>query len=287
MKTVTEPCHQEDIRLPPGLEGTVFVYRPRDRLHPRHRHEVLEFNLGIQGAAVNDLGTRRYPIASGVLTWLFPGQGHQLVDQSADFAMWVVVLSPAAVARWSRPDLPLLRQTDPPGHHSRRLTDDDARDLAGHLRSLHGMLGDAAAANAGVGFLLRTAWAMFRRAPELPGDGSVHPAVVEAARLLAQQPVLTGEELAARSGLSRARLSRLFHQQIGETILARRERTRVESFLRRRQQARPGTMLGDALAAGFGSYAQFHRAFRRIMGVTPSRWGKAEQHYSAKAGQVR
>lgn len=287
MQAVSAGSVHERIPVSPILDGWVFIHRWTGRLHQRHRHDVLEFNLGLQGAGVNDLGTRRYPIGPGVLTWLFPGQDHQLVDQSPDFAMWVMVLQPAAVARWSGTDLPLLREHDPPGHHSRRLSDDDTRDLAGHVHALRSMLGDPAAANAGLGFLLRTAWAMYRRAPELPGDGAVHPAVAEAARLIAEQPDMGGEELAARTGLSRARLSRLFHHQIGETILARRERIRVEAFLRiRRQKARPGSMLHDALAAGFGSYAQFHRSFRRVMGVNSRTWSAGERHYGGTGASL-
>jgi len=90
-----------------------------------------------------------------------------------------------------------------------------------------------------------------------------------------------GDELAARVGLSRARLSRLFHRELGETLVGRRERLRVEAFLRRREE-RPGAdLLSDALAAGFGSYAQFHRSFRRITGVAPRDWaaGRGDGHY--------
>jgi AraC-like DNA-binding protein len=273
------PSLAEIIPLSPHLDGWVFVHRWAGRLHHRHRHAVLEINLGLQGAAVNDLGVRRYPIGPGVLTWLFPGQDHQLVEQSPDFTMWVAVFDAAAVRRRSGNGLPIPAGNDPPGHHSRRLADEDARDLAALFHALRGMQGDPPAANAGFEFLLRTAWAMHRRAPELPGEGAVHPAVAEAARLLAERPDLGGEELAGRSGLSRARLSRLFHLQLGETILARRERIRIEAFLRRRQARPGGSLLTDALAAGFGSYAQFHRAFRRILGVSPRVWSAGERHY--------
>ncbi len=276
---VAPPGQMQEIPVPAGLDGSVFVHRWAGRVHPRHRHAVLEFNLGIRGVGVNELGRRRYPIGPGVLTWLFPGQEHQLVEQSPDFAMWVAVVRPEAVQRWCGPDLVMLGQDDPPGHHSRRLTDEDFNDLTGSLRILHGIQGDPVSANAGLGFLLRTAWSMYQRAPELPGEGTVHTAVAEAARLIASQPGLNGEELAARVGLSRARLSLLFHQQMGETIVARRERVRIEAFLRRRRQARSGSLLGEALFAGFGSYAQFHRAFRRVLGVNPRTWLAGERHY--------
>jgi AraC-like DNA-binding protein len=276
------PSIHERIVMPPGMDGAILVHRWRGHLHPRHRHDCLEFNLGLQGTGVNDIGLRRYPIGPGVLTWLFPGQDHQLVEQSRDFSMWVVSFTPRMVERWCLRDAALLAEQDPPGHHSRRLADDDARDLAGILRTLRDLPGDSATLNAGLGFLLRAAWAMYRRAPELPGTSTLHPAVAEAARLISSQPGLAGEELAARTGLSRSRLSRLFHQQLGETIQARRERVRIEAFIGRHRQERSPrrrSLLSDALAAGFGSYAQFHRAFRRIMGTSPGVWSTSERHY--------
>jgi AraC-like DNA-binding protein len=65
---------------------------------------------------------------------------------------------------------------------------------------------------------------------------------------------------------------------MGETIQARRERLRISAFVTRRQ-ASHGSLLIDALDAGFGSYAQFHRAFRRVMGVTPRSWLGNQRHY--------
>ena len=72
--------------------------------------------------------------------------------------------------------------------------------------------------------------------------------------------------------MSASRLSRLFHQQVGTTLVAYRARRRVDRFLALRRRHPQRSLLALALAAGFGSYAQFHRAFRAATGVAPARW---------------
>lgn len=70
--------------------------------------------------------------------------------------------------------------------------------------------------------------------------------------------------------LSPSRLSRLFHEQTGETIAAFRNRQRIARFHAGDPRT---TLLECALAAGFGSYAQFHRVYRAMVGGTPRNSG--------------
>ena len=58
-------------------------------------------------------------------------------------------------------------------------------------------------------------------------------------------------------------------------LVAYRARQRLERFLRRHRPGDARTMLADALAAGFGSYAQFHRVFTATMGSGPADWYRA------------
>src|SRR5690606_32803588 len=76
-------------------------------------------------------------------------------------------------------------------------------------------------------------------------------------------------QLARRTGLSPSRLSRLFKQQTGVTIVDFRNRQRLAKFLRLYGKGQRHTMLNAALAAGFGSYPQFHRVFKRNLGCSP------------------
>jgi AraC-like DNA-binding protein len=70
--------------------------------------------------------------------------------------------------------------------------------------------------------------------------------------------------------LSPARLSRQFKIQVGLGIAEYRSRARLERFLELYREGRPITALAAALEAGFQSYAQFHRVFRRLMGQSPA-----------------
>ncbi len=103
----------------------------------------------------------------------------------------------------------------------------------------------------------------------------VHPVVVGTLRLLAKNPSLVGKELAGELGLSVSRLARVFKEQMGLSLVEYRNRLRLERFDVLVDQG--GDNLFDAaLAAGFGSYSQFHRVFRAKRGVTPKQYLKAQ-----------
>jgi AraC-like DNA-binding protein len=109
----------------------------------------------------------------------------------------------------------------------------------------------------------------------MPGT-DVHPAVGRAATLLAESDAhLSLEELARKAGLSPARLSRLFKRQTGTSLTAFRQRQCLERFLRFYQTGARYTLIEAALRAGFGSYPQFHRVFRRMMGRNPASYRRS------------
>jgi AraC-like DNA-binding protein len=123
--------------------------------------------------------------------------------------------------------------------------------------------------NAGLAWAFLSAWQQFEQAADVPVH-DVHPAVEKAARLIRDENVsLKLEELAQRSGLSPHRLSRLFKQQTGIALADFRNRERLERFLQFYGAGQRVTMLVAALEAGFGSYAQFHRVFKRVTGRSP------------------
>jgi AraC-like DNA-binding protein len=97
--------------------------------------------------------------------------------------------------------------------------------------------------------------------------------VEKAARLIHDETTTLGlDELARRSGLSPTRLSRLFKQQTGVALVDFRNRQRIERFLELYGTGQRRTMLDAALEAGFGSYPQFHRIFKRVMGRSPGKY---------------
>ena len=78
-------------------------------------------------------------------------------------------------------------------------------------------------------------------------------------------PTLSGKQLSARLGLSVSRLARVFKRQLGVSIVEYRNRLRFERFfqvLNGEGGGRKPTLREAARAAGFGSYAHFHRLFR-------------------------
>ncbi len=76
--------------------------------------------------------------------------------------------------------------------------------------------------------------------------------------------------LAHEVGLNATSLSRLFKRQMGISLTAFRNRCRVEQFLDLYGDGQVRTMLDASLEAGFGSYAQFYRVSKQIMGNNPS-----------------
>jgi AraC-like DNA-binding protein len=101
-----------------------------------------------------------------------------------------------------------------------------------------------------------------------------HPIVAGTLRLLAKDPSLVGKELAAELGLSVSRLARVFKEQMGMSLVEYRNRLRLERFDVLLDEGGEN-LLEAALAAGFGSYSQFHRVFRALRGMTPKQYLQA------------
>jgi len=100
------------------------------------------------------------------------------------------------------------------------------------------------------------------------GLAAPHPAVNKAARMLADDPSLSGGDLATQLEVSPGRFARVFKSEMGVSLVHYRNQLRLERFLKS-MDAGDGNMHDAALAAGFGSYAQFHRVFQSLRGTTP------------------
>ena len=88
-----------------------------------------------------------------------------------------------------------------------------------------------------------------------------------AAAMLADDPTLAAQAIARRFEVTFAWFVRVFKAEMGMSLVEYRNRLRldrVDALLREapcRSEA--------ALAAGFGSYAQFHRVFRKLRDAAP------------------
>ena len=261
---------RQHLDLPARLAGSLWHYRNLGRAHALHRHAELEFNLVTQGTGLYFLANRKYRIRRGDLLWLFPAQEHVLIEQSLDFEMWIGVCKPGTIRRIATDaGTRVLRQVNPVGDYFRRLAVGDFKRLDELCAEVAAAHDQPALFNSGLSYALLAAWRFFERAASVP-VGDVHPAVEKAARLIRDETTALGlDELARRSGLSPTRLSRLFKQQTGVTIVDYRNRQRVERFLKLYGNGQHLKLLDAALEAGFGSYPQFHRVFKRVIGCSP------------------
>ncbi len=270
------------LNLPQGYQGQLWLHHDwgtgRREGVPMHRHRELEFNLVTRGSATYIVGERRVPLRVGTLLWLFRGQDHVLIHRDHGFEMWIGVFRPGFVRALCRTALSRTLTVRDPGQVLVRDARTDHFDEAHALcLSLLQARQDADQFNAGLGYLLLRLWAIYRSAPQSAPLRNVHPAVERAAVLLRDvtQPMKI-EELSWRVGLSPSRLSRLFKQETGVGLSHYRNQQRIERFFALTNRARPGSMLQRALEAGFGSYPQFHRVFKTLIGQSPARFHRRQ-----------
>ena len=265
------------LKLPKNLDGKAWRYANPAGANRRHHHAELELNLVTRGTGTYLLGSRHYQIRRGDLLWLFPAQEHVLFEQSPDFQMWVVVFRRRLIRRSAidPASLPLL-QRNFTGDSCRRLHQRDFARFDELFAQLAETSNEPGLLNTGLAYALLHAWKCFGRAAEVP-TRRVHLAVERAAHLLIEDEVSYSlSQLARKADLSPSRLSRLFKQQTGLSIVEFRNRQRMQRFLDRyeleREAGRQKTLLDAALDAGFGSYPQFHRVFRQVVGCSPGEY---------------
>lgn len=275
---------KERLHIPARLEGQIWRVNSRRIAAARpHHHDELEFNLVIAGHGVYLCEQRTVELTRRTLFWLFPEQQHMLIRYSPDFEMWVAVFRPRLVQRISaHVRRTVLRETNPSGEFTRQLDEPTMRRLHLLFEEVAAVESDPVRFNTGLAYALVTTWASYDAANEVPVRRDVHPAVERAARLLRADPVtLMLPQVAQHAGLSPGRLSRLFRQQLGMTLTEFRNRQRLERFLALTsglEGAARTKLLAAALEAGFGSYAQFYRVFRRYMGARPGTVSKPTAH---------
>jgi len=81
---------------------------------------------------------------------------------------------------------------------------------------------------------------------------------------------LSGERLARQLGVSAGHLARSFKREMAMSLVDYRNRVRMARFFEAMQGGGDyRTLHGAARAAGFGSYAQFHRTYRKFHGAPP------------------
>lgn len=276
----------EILDIPPSQAGVVWPFRSMQDRHARrhHTHAELECNLVTAGNAAYFVGAERLALRPGHLIWLFPGQPHVLLDEDPQFDMWIMVFRQSLLRLHctSAATVP-LRQIDPGAIVAADLDVEEAEALDRLCASLAEGIEDPAVHDAGLGWLLMRAWRATGQAQSRASGTGLHPAVARAVYRLSRPD--DAESLAALArvcGLSPSHLSRLFTRQTGLSIPAFRNRQRIERACRLIDSGL--TLTNAGFEAGFGSYAQFHRAFKKVMGLSPADYAR-EANGSGRTGQ--
>jgi transcriptional regulator GlxA family with amidase domain len=99
--------------------------------------------------------------------------------------------------------------------------------------------------------------------------------VAEALERLRDQPSISRGSLAEKLGVSPSKLGKAFRAQMGIAFVDYRNQLRLERFM---HLVFPGggNVSAAARCAGFGSYAQFHRVFRALVGKSPKEYLKQQ-----------
>jgi transcriptional regulator GlxA family with amidase domain len=108
--------------------------------------------------------------------------------------------------------------------------------------------------------------------PRLSRDGSL---VAQALERLRTDPSVSRGELAEGLGVSPSKLGKAFRAQMGVAFVDYRNQLRLERFLKLVFPG-GGNVSQAAKSAGFGSYAQFHRVFRALVGKSPKEYLKQQ-----------
>jgi AraC-like DNA-binding protein len=122
----------------------------------------------------------------------------------------------------------------------------------------------------------------------LPRKSGQSPLVERILRALNDELPMTGERLAREFGVSPGHLARSFKREMGVSLVDYRNRLRIDRFFECIQRTGGnGNLLDAALEAGFGSYAQFHRVYRKFLGATPRDIFSSGGNFSSVSGGVR
>ena len=175
-----------ELPLSPGGHGFCMLHRAETMplQDPRvHRHAELELNVVLRGSGRCVVDNRVYHLRAGHVAWLFPGQMHMLMEQSADFEMWVAVFSQDLVGELAADTgHELFTGANPAGHFNRRIGKQVVQDLSALCRGLD-YSDDTYAKNSpryfeyGLGSLLMRAWQAYAESEPIDAEDAIDPAV--------------------------------------------------------------------------------------------------------------
>lgn len=287
----------ENLKLRAQYDGFLFLAEAAHN-PPKlnsHHHVELELNLVVRGSITYVVNETRYTFPQGTLLWFFPAQEHQLVDRSGDAQYYVSVFKRSLIKHSCRSTVysglksenfategVLHAILDPEAFDLTRRNMDALMEGALDPEVLNREVGfglspdfrfehnDPDGLNAGLHHLLLLCWRYQQngksRCPEVP----LHPAVCKALRLLSEGDMeVSLSTLARRCGVSSPYLSRTFGRQVGVPLNHYRNAVRLGRFWKHYKGSEQKTITESVFAAGFGSYARFHKVFTQAHGQGP------------------
>jgi AraC-like DNA-binding protein len=104
-----------------------------------------------------------------------------------------------------------------------------------------------------------------------PGSSPSQRLVAATVEMLGRDPGLGTKSMAADLHISESRLAAVFKTLMGMSLVDYRNLLRLDRFEALIEDG-PASLMDAAFAAGFGSYAQFHRVFRARLHTTPGQY---------------
>lgn len=232
---------------------------------PRHFHSEPELNLIVSGTAKVAAGDRVIQVSEGELLAFPSGQDHALLESSPDFYLFAMGLDPVL----SADVLKELGEAVVPLHV--RL---DAQDLAAVTKSATAIVDRKGNEQLAAELWQRVHW-LGRRGAGRASRG-VHVLTRRALQLLARSPHRALEDMAEDLQAHPSEISRHFHRDVGMTLVRYRVRLRLLQVIDL-VDAGQHDLMTAAIAAGFGSYSQCHRAFHAELGCAPRHFFRSDQ----------
>jgi AraC-like DNA-binding protein len=242
----------------------------------RHAHRFFEAHVVVRGQVVVVSASERFDLPTGSVLLIPPNLEHLTLEASPTLQRWCLCLQIRAARQALAPKEAALLLSKRSGIQSRQLPRFELQELARLLSDVGDRQGsDASVSNAGVAYAFTRVISAFRASKPSAVPAALHPAVAHALSLMSGDGLLMSrDDLASRCRVSTTHLSRLFVQELGQSMRELRSRKRLDRFLHLMESGACDSLTEAALEAGFGSYSQFHRVFKRLTGRSPSEWNR-------------
>ena len=268
----------QPLNVPPGVNGRLHLEKFTNPLWRqrilRHAHRFFEAHLVIRGRAIVVAGKMRFDLPPGSLLLIPPTLEHLTLEASPTLQRWCLCLRIGAVRQALTPEEATSLLSKRSGIQCRQVARFELDELSRVLSDVADQQrrGESVT-NAGVAYALTRVTLAFRESEPSGEPATLHPAVTRALSLMSGDGLLMSrDDLATQCRVSTTHLSRLFVTELGQSMRDVRNRKRLDRFLQLMETGSCDSLTDAALEAGFGSYSQFHRVFKRLTGRSPSEW---------------